>query len=315
MAAIIPDEATVLGYVDSLSNWGRWGADDQLGTMNLVTPAKVKQALALPQNGVKVSCSRLVAMETAPDVRITPVHFMTSSGEAYMLEGGDGRVGQMESAADYIGMMFHGMTITHVDSLSHVFWRGQMYNGRPSRMVTTREGATVESIDLLKDGVLSRGVLLDVARARGVPWLERGDAVLPDDLDAAERMAGVRVEPGDILLIRTGEYKRRSEAGPQDTDLQAGPHGACLPWFRERDIAMLGSDTANDVWPGPYPAIPRPVHQVGISRMGLWLIDNCALEDVAAACAQYNRWEFLLTINPLRIQYGTGSPVNPVAVF
>ena len=159
------------------------------------------------------------------------------------------------------------------------------------------------------------GCCWDVARARGVPWLERGDAVLPDDLDAAERMAGVRVEPGDILLIRTGEYKRRSEAGPQDTDLQAGPHGACLPWFRERTSPCWARIRPTTCGPAP-PRHPAAGYTRWASAgWGCGSSTTGALEDVAAACAQYNRWEFLLTINPLRIQYGTGSPVNPVAVF
>ncbi len=308
-----PDEATTLGYFETLSNWGRWGPDDQLGTMNLVTPEKVRQAAGLVQEGAQVSCARVLTTQNAVDVRQPVSHFMAYSGEEYALH--EQQPGELQAASDYIGMVFHGFMITHVDSLSHIFWRGKLYNGRPSHLITTREGATVGSIELLKDGVVSRGVLLDIARLRGVDWVEFGDAIWPDELDAAAQACNVQVGPGDILLIRTGDFKRRLVEGPSALENRTGPQASCLPWFRERDIAMLGSDTANDQIPSGYQDMVRPVHQVGIAGMGLWLIDNCNLEELAAACAQRNRWEFMLTINPLRIQYGTGSPVNPVAVF
>ena len=222
----------------------------------------------------------------------------------------------MQSSADFIGMAFHGVTITHVDSLAHFFWEGQMYNGKPASVVNTRQGATAGSIELMHPGVVTRGVLLDVARVRDVDWMDLGEGVFPQDLEAAENACNVRVESGDILLIRTGNYRRRLEQGPWDQNVtRPGPHSACLPWFRQRDIAMLGSDTPNDAVPSGYDRLPRPVHQVAIVALGLWFIDNCNLEELAAACARRNRWEFLLSIGPLPIRHGTGSPVNPIAVF
>ena len=316
MAAVsIPDEATVLGYFQSLSNWSRWGSEDQLGTLNLLSPAKTQQAARLVQEGVTVTCSRPIVAEGAPDAPSPPLHFMVGSGEAF-----SGHTvtpaAQSQSSSDFIGMVFHGTTITHVDSLAHFFWEGQMYNGRPSALITTREGATVESIELLRQGIVTRGVLLDVARTRGVDWMLPGDGVLAEDLEAAERSCNVRVREGDVLLIRTGNYRRRLEEGPWDQAAgRPGPQAACLPWFHQRGIAMLGSDTPNDVIPTGYERLTRPVHQVGIVAMGLWLIDNCNLEELAAACSQRNRWEFLLSISPLAIRYGTGSPVNPIAIF
>ena len=312
---LVPDEATVLGYFQSLSNWGRWGEHDQLGTLNLVTPAKTRQAVKLVQEGVTVTCARPIIAESAADSPSPPLHFMLHSGEglspnAKMLPG------QIQHAMDFLAMALHGSTLTHVDSLAHFFWEGQMYNGMPANLVTTPEGATVQSIELLQNGVISRGVLLDIARIRDVDWMQAGEGILPQDLEAVEQACDVRVQEGDILLVRTGDYRRRLEEGPRDPSIgRPGIHAACLPWFHERAIAMLGSDTPNDVVPSGYERFVRPVHQVGIVAMGLWLIDGCNLEALAAACAQRNRWEFLLSISPLTIRYGTGSPVNPTAVF
>ena len=224
---------------------------------------------------------------------------------------------ERRGASEFIGMVFHGYTITHVDTPAHYFWEGKLYNGRSCSLVTSREGATVESVDLLHDGVVSRGVLLDVARTRSIPWMEPGEGVMPADLEAAERAAGVRVESGDILLVRTGYYARRLAEGPVHP-LRAGSpalHVACCPWLRERGVAMIGTDTHNDSSPPPYPAMGNSFHVVSLVAMGLWLIDNANLEDLARACGEHGRWEFLLTVAPLRLRNVTGSPVNPIAVF
>jgi kynurenine formamidase len=244
------------------------------------------------------------------------MRFMVDSGEGRDTVSPE-RVLQRRGASEFIGMVFHGYTITHVDAPSHYFWDGRLYNGRSCNAVTSREGATVNSVEVLRDGVVSRGVLLDVARTKGVPWLEAGVGVMPEDLEAAEKAAGVRVEAGDILLVRTGYYGRRLAEGPVHP-LQAGNpalHAACCPWLRERGVAMIGTDTHNDVHPAPYPSMGNSFHVVCLVAMGLWLIDNANLEDLARTAARLNRWEFLLTIAPLRLKGVTGSPVNPIAVF
>jgi kynurenine formamidase len=311
----MPAEHDVVKMMDSLSNWGRWGKDDQLGTINLITPAKRVQAARLVQDGVGVSCARPISTEIAADTTFQPLRFMVDSGEGRETDSPERQL-QRRGASEFIGMVFHGYTITHVDTPAHYFWNGRIYNGRPGSLITSREGAQVESVDLLRDGVVSRGVLLDVAARRG-RWLTSGEGVLPEDLDAAEQAQGVRVEPGDILLIRTGYYGRRLKEGPRHPLKDGSPaaHVACAPWFRERDIAMLGTDTHNDVTPPPYPRIGNALHVVALVWMGLWLIDNGNLEELAQACAARRRWEFLLTIAPLRLLGATGSPVNPIAVF
>jgi kynurenine formamidase len=308
-------ESDVIKMMDSLSNWGRWGADDQLGTLNLITPAKRVQAARLVQDGVPVTCARPIGTDIAADTTFQPMRFMVDSGEGRDTSSPE-RVLERRGAAEFIGMVFHGYSITHVDTPAHYFWKGKIYNGRSCNLITSREGAQVEAVELLHDGVVSRGVLLDIAKLKG-RWLESGEGVMPEDLEAAENAQGVRVEPGDILLIRTGYYGRRLKQGPRNPLKDGSPaaHVACAPWFRERGVAMLGTDTHNDVSPAPYPRLGNTLHIVSLVAMGLWLIDNGNLEDLAAACQSRGRWEFLLTIAPLRLQGTTGSPVNPIALF
>ncbi len=316
MAAKLPTEEEVLGYMESLSNWGRWGPEDQLGTLNLITPEKRRQAAQLVQDGVAVSCSRPITTEMAPDVAHQVMRFMVNSGEGLDTEPPE-RQAQRRGTAEFIGMVFHSQTITHIDSLAHYTWQGKMYNGSPANLVTSKEGAQVYSIDVTHQGIVTRGVLLDAARVRGKDWYGPGEGVMPEDLEAAEEACGVRVESGDVLLVRTGNYRRRLEEGPIDHIAKGAPacQVACVPWFHQRGIAMLGTDTFNDVRPSGYSKIDGPLHTVSLVAMGLWLIDNCNLEELARACEERNRWEFMLTIGPLRLQNVTGSPVNPIAIF
>jgi kynurenine formamidase len=313
--AQVPSETEVIKMMDSLSNWGRWGADDQLGTINLITPVKRRQAARLVSEGVGVTCARPIGTEIAADTTFQPLRFMVDSGEGRDTASPE-RLLERRGASEFIGMVFHGYTITHVDTPAHYFWRGSIYNGRSCNLITSREGAQVESVDLLKDGVVSRGVLLDVAAARG-GWLGPGEGVMPEDLEAAEKVQGVRVEEGDILLIRTGYYGRRLTEGPRHPLKDGSPaaHVACAPWLRARGVAMLGTDTHNDVSPLPYPRIGNALHVVALVALGLWLIDNMNLEELGQACAARRRWEFMLTIAPLRLLNSTGSPVNPIALF
>ena len=312
----IPTEAEVLGYFQSLSNWGRWGDDDQLGTLNFLSPEKTRQATSLVQEGTTISCARTVRFESAPDIPVPPMHFMVESGEGW---GSGEKVSARpnQASTDFFGMVFHGFAITHIDSLAHFFWEGKLYNGRPAHLISTSLGATVESVELASDGIVSRGVLVDVPMIRGVDWVERGEGVMPEDILAAEERCGFQIEEGDVLLVRTGQLHRREVEGPVDPRVEGSTacQAACLPLFRERGIAVLGSDTGNDVMPSGYPLLSNPIHQVGIVAMGMWILDNPDLERLADACRERNRWEFMLSIGPLRLHNTTGSPVNPIAIF
>jgi kynurenine formamidase len=315
MNAVIPSEEQVVEWIMSLSNWGRWGDEDQAGCLNLITSEKRREAAALIRDGTTVSCARPITTEITPDVTYQVQRYMVDSGEGRDTDPPERRRVR-RGAAEFIGMVFHGQTITHIDALSHYSWQGKMYNGKPASLVTSREGAQSHAIDVAADGIVSRGVLLDIPAVRGVPWLPPDEPVMPDDLEAAERQAGVRVEAGDILLVRTGNYRKILEQGPvPGTAPSTACQVACTPWFKARDIAMLGTDTSNDARPSAYPNIATPLHTVSLVALGLWLIDNANLEQLAAACAQRQRYTFMLCLGPLRLRRVTGSPVNPIALF
>ena len=312
----IPSEAEVLGYFDSCRNWGRWGTADELGTLNYITAEHRSGAARSVRHGVSVSCARLIpTLQVEPDFNLPPLHFMTASGDAWV--GKSTPPGALQMAGDFVGVAFHGYSVTHVDSLCHIFRDGQMYNGRSAELVSTSAGATVMGVDTVRNGIVGRGVLLDIPAVKGKDWLDPDEGVFPDDLEAAERLGGVTVGTGDILLCRFGVMARRGAQGPSREvfDRRCGLHASTAPWLHERQVAALGSDSAQDLFPSGYPALRAPLHQIGIVSMGLCLIDNCDLEALSATCRELGRWDFLLSIGPLRIENGTGSPVNPIALF
>ena len=317
MSVSWPSQDDLLKWLNSdLSNWGRWGSDDQKGTLNHLSPGKTLQAVGLVSEGVTVSCARPVEFAAAPDALRPPQHFMISAGDTYR-RGESATSGDRQLAVDYFGLIFHGQTVTHIDSLAHFFWDGQTYNGRPSSVVSTAEGATEFDVMAASGGIVTKAVLVDVPLLRGVDFIERGDGVGVADIETAEREHGVRVEKGDVLLLRTGQLGRREVDGPVDPRVSgsAGPSPDILPLLHEREVAVLGSDTGNDVAPNPYERFTNPVHQVGIVGMGLWILDNAWLDDLAEACVKRGKWEFMFSILPLKLPAVTGSPVNPVAIF
>jgi kynurenine formamidase len=222
----------------------------------------------------------------------------------------------MESAMDYIGVAFHGMAVTHIDALCHVFVKETMYNGFKATEVKST-GATRNSIMAGKEGIAGRGVLLDIPRLKGVDWLDIDERVSPEDLEAAECDQNVTVGEGDILLIATGRDARRQSKGSwAPTEGLAGLDGRAVRWLHDRRIAMLGSDGVSDAIPNTdTEGWPMPIHQCGIVAIGLHLLDNLRLDALANACAERGRWEFFISIAPLQVVRGTGSPVNPIAVL
>lgn len=316
MAREIPNETEVLRYFETCSNWGRWGSDDELGTLNYITPAHRARAAGVVREGISVSCARLIpTLHNEEDFTTPPLHFMTASGDVWA--GKPTPPDTLQSAGDFIGIAFHGYAVTHVDSLCHVFRDGRMYNGRSADLVSTAAGATVLGVDTVREGIVGRGVLLDIPMIKGKTWLDHDEGVFPDDLEEAEARCGVTVGTGDILLCRFGTVARRNAEGPSREVFlrRPGLHAACAPWLHDRQVAALGSDSAQDLYPSGYSALRAPMHQVGIVAMGLCLIDNCDLEALSATCRRLERWDFLLSVGPLRIENGTGSPVNPIAVF
>jgi len=297
---------------ESLKNWGRWGADDERGALNHLTEEHARRAAGLVRDGVTVSLARDLPITPSAEVPYPAHHHMLTAGDARDNTGLPG----YEASRDYVGTEVHGLGITHVDALCHMFVNGQMYNGISADEVRS-DGARHNTVMALAGGVVGRGVLLDIAAARDIAYLEGDDIVTPEDLDRAERAAGVSVAPGDILVVANGRDRRRREnPGLTPASGLAGLHPATLPWIHERGVAVLGSDGISDAMPGLGVAgWPFPVHQIGIVAIGLHLIDNMALGDLAAACLERGRAEFLFTLAPLRIQGGTGCPVNPLAVL
>ena len=303
-------EARAAEIYEGSKRWGRWGEDDQRGALNLLTQERVRGAVALARDGIVVSCGRPLAVAPAVDNPLPAQHHMTLGGDVGVRRPG------LQASADYVGVAFHGMAVSHIDALCHVFVDGQMYNGFPASDVTS-VGARRNSIAAGFDGIVGRGVLLDIPRLRGVAWLEPGDAIGPDELDAACAAQGVAVEAGDIVLVATGRDARRAEHGPWDPNNVglAGLDAECIPWLGEHDPSVLGSDGVSDVLPANPHVWSMPVHQCLLVGMGVHLLDNLHLGRLATACAEQARWEFLFVVAPLQIGGGTGSPVNPTAIF
>ena len=293
---------------DRCRNWGRWGPDDERGALNFITPAKRVQAAGLVSDGTTVSCAHPINTAPDPDNTSPALHFMVRAGDV-----ADGQ--QITSLADHLAVSPHGVAHSHLDGLCHFFWQGQTYNGRPVGVVTSL-GARANAITIGQDGIVSRGVLLDVPRALGRDWLEPDHAIRIAELERAEALGGVRVESGDILLVRTGRQARRTARGAWDSRAAlAGLHHEVAPWLHDREVALLGCDGVSDVRAHPFTVTSHPIHVLTLVAMGIQLLDNLHLEDLAAACAERNRWAFLLCVAPLKLQGGTASLVNPIAIF
>jgi kynurenine formamidase len=294
---------------DSVRSWGRWGPDDELGALNLLSADRVSAAAGLVRSGRAVSLSLPLGTTRAPDRPVAAEFRMTQRNDT------DVRVGPVGFAKDFVGVDYHSDGHTHIDALCHVAYEGALYNGVPANSVTA-EGAGAEAIELIRNGLVGRGVLLDIPRLRDVPWLEPGEHVFRADLEAAARAQGVEIQEGDILLVRTGHSHRLAELGPWDTvSRKAGLHPLAMTLLAERGVVALGCDGNSDTAPSTTEGISFPIHALALNAMGVLLLDYLQFEDVAAACEETERWEFLFVTAPLRIAGGTGSPVNPLAIL
>ena len=291
-------------WLVELSNWGRWGANDEMGTLNLITPSKRTQAAALVKEGFTVSLASNAIKEKQVDVPCPVEWAMVTASDA--------------GATDRIGYpCIHGAGTTHLDSFAHRFFNGKMWNGYVVKETISKEGgATKNSILTMKSGIVTRAVLYDIPRLKGVPYLEPGTRIYPEDLEAWEKKTGVKAGPGDALLVRWGRWARRDKLGPYSTDDQsAGLDNSVIPWLKKRDIALLAWETPGYA-PQPSGDLPRlALHDFVLAMLGVHLIDRADFEAVSAAAAARNRWQFMLVVAPLPIPNGTGSPVNPIAVF
>jgi kynurenine formamidase len=285
-----------------------WGPDDRRGALNHIGPAEIRAAAAEVRLGRHVSLAAPVELQVSADNPDPCQHRMKD------IPGPD--TPGMSFAADRIALNIHGNADSHIDALCHVAFDGALYNRVPAAAAVTVGGAAELSIAAVADGIVGRGVLLDVPRARGVRWLEPGDHVTVDDLLQAEQQARVRIGKGDLVFVRVGHRLRRTEEGPWDAaEARAGLHPSVLPLLARRQIAVLGSDGNNDTAASVVGGVDFPVHVLAINALGLHLLDYLQFEDLVPLCEQAGHWTFLCVIAPLRLTTGTGSPVNPIAVL
>ncbi len=312
------------------NNWGRWGPDDERGTLNFVTPDVSLAAMQLARHGDVVSLARRVAPEgpmsglppkgasgapaapVAPK-RLRPAHHPPNTMRFILRSGADAPEAGRGFTADWFGIVCHGFDVTHLDALCHIVWNGRLYNDRPATSFTTTGGAAFGSVEVAGSGVVSRGVLLDIPRHRGIPYLEPTEEIPAAELDACAEAQGVQLRAGDVVIVRTGR-----DASSYDPAIEgnAGVGADTVPWLHAHDVAMLAADVAQEVLlPGIRTDGVPPVHTVGLVGLGLHLIDNMLLEPLAARCADEGRWEFTFALGPLQLANATGTAVNPLAVF
>ena len=308
--ASLRTEADFLRAMEELSNWGRWGSDDELGAANFITPSKRKAAAALVSEGISISLAHDVIQEDAVD------------GGTYL----DRQVMRVSDtgAADryqYTGT-YHGSIHSHLDSVAcHVMFEGKGYNGVSQQSIEETGGCPQGSIHALHDGIFTRGILFDATllpgRATPEGWMEPGAEITWADLEQLEKIEGVRVAEGDVILLYTGRWKRRAALGAWPTSEGVSGYQADVAYFlKERGVSFIGHDMYNDVSPHGFPPeVGLPLHRLALVSLGVSIFDNLDFERLAEEARRLNRYEFLFTAAPLRIEQGMGSPLNPIATF
>lgn len=312
------DAKTVREWGRRYSNWGRWGRDDQLGTLNFATPERVLAACQLPRSGRVISCALDFdrhGPQTGFAGRHNPIHVMLADGCDALAGAQDFLPGGFRYADDAVTMPLQ--CGTQWDALSHVFYDGRMYNDRDIKWVASG-GAVLNGIEHMKHGVVARGVLLDLPRWKRLPWLDDGTAILPDDLDACAEAEGVTIDPGDAVLVRTGMMTRCLQQKSWQGYCGGPAPGLslhCARWLYEREVAAVATDTWGvEVIPNETPDCFQPLHMIAIRDMGCLFGEIFHLDALAAACAEDGRYAFLFVAPPLPITGAVGSPINPVAV-
>jgi len=306
----IATEADFNRALKELSNWGRWGNDDELGASNLITPAKRRQALALAKEGLPISMAHDIVQEKAADA---PNILERTLGDVAPTGTTD--------RYQYTGT-YHGVIHSHLDAVDcHIMVDGKGYNGRSMEDIKATGGCPKGNINVQKDGVVTRGVLFDATRLPGKAtpqgWLDPGTAIHREDLEALEKLEHVKVSSGDVILLYTGRWKRRATLGPwPNANGFAGYHADVAYFIKERGVSFIGDDGPNDVSPtGLPPSITTPLHKLALVAMGVSIFDNLDIERAAEEAKRLNRYEFLFMAAPLRIDKGTGSPLNPLAIY
>jgi kynurenine formamidase len=295
-------EDEVIALFERCSNWGRWGDDDEIGTLNLITAEKRAAALAGVRSGRCVSIGRDLATRGSRQTPPSAVHLMTYAGH------------DASSAQDALLLVPHGFEVTHMDALAHAYFDGRIYNGRRAEDAVGADGISFGSILAARNGILTRAVFLDIPAARGVEHLQPGEGIGSADLDAAEARAGVRIEPGDAVVVRSGIDRRETLDGPGPVEPREGLVPEAVLWLHERGVAVFSGDCIEQL-PSGYSRVPLPLHQIGLVAMGLMILDATDVESLRELVREEGRHDFLFIAAPLRLPGGSGSPVNPLAVF
>ena len=297
---------------EKLKNWGKWGSSDNKGTLNYITPEKIAAAAALVKSGRTVSMAIPINKHPDPDNESPAIHYMTC---LHAIDSGTKNLGW---ATDFLGMAFHGDCHTHMDALCHIGYKGLLYNGIPISEVDVT-GAHCLDVTAFATGIVGRGVMIDAARYRGVKWLEPGEAVTAKEIEAIEKSENVRLGEGDIMVFRTGQYRRRVELGPYDVGYtgqgRAGLDPYSLELLQERKVAAFLPEGDGEVVPSNVEEMEYPIHPLQIAAMGMVCADSLQLDELAQACEEEKRFEFMVAVGPLRLPKGTGSPFNPIAIF
>lgn len=295
----IPSEAEVASYLAD-TNWGRWGADDQRGAVNLITPEKRVEAARLVRSGRSISLARPFPKTPAANNPNPAQHFM--------------RVAPDGLAVDYYGISYHGTASTHLDALCHMWSDQGMWGGHSAEALTT-DGSSWAGIEHWSSGITTRGVLLDVERYRGT-YVTEATPVHGRELEEIARAQGVMMQPGDALIVNCGReaYERDHGGWGATREHRPGLHASCLPFIRQHDVAVLVWDMLDHLPPGYGGLTWGGVHPA-LYRYGVALVDNARLDELSAVAAEERRYEFMLTMAPLIVAGGTGSPINPLAVF
>jgi kynurenine formamidase len=291
-------------WMQQISNWGRWGKEDELGTLNLITPEKRKAAAALVRDGVTVSLALDLNKERDGN-----------NGNPFEHQLSLGKLGEQQVASDRYSVQYHGFAHSHIDGLPHFAHKGKFYNGFAYEEAQPN-GARKLGIHNMKEGIVTRGVLVDMPWLRGVDFIEPWTAFTSKDLEAWEVKTGVKVGSGDVLLIRTGRWDRVRQKGSWTFISEgAGSHASVALWLKARDVAVIGSDGVSDVMPSGVEGLINPLHELVLVGLGMPILDNLDLDAVARAARTRNRWTFMFVGAPLRVPGGTGSPLNPLAIF
>ena len=295
-------EEEVLALFEQCSNQGRWGEADERGTLNYISAQTRVNAAALVRSGRAVSLAHDLLTRNSRQYPPSALHVMTYAGH------------RPAAALDLLLVAPHGFEVTHMDAVAHEYFEGRVYNGRSAAEVVQPGGVEFGSITAARDGVFTRGVLLDVAEARGVRYLERGEGISAGDLELAEERAAVTVSTGDAVLVRSGLHTREEREGAGPPEPREGLLPDAVAWLHKREVAVFSGDCIEKL-PSGYKRVPMPLHQIGLVAMGLMILDSANVDLLASVCAEEARFEFMFVAAPLRIPGGSGSPVNPLAVF